>query len=426
MLSKWISQPQFPRFFWLFSAFWSVILLSLSWWSYALVDGNLTLLPWEPFMQWQTSRWQAQANFSLIAWQYVGIVLVWWGMFLSVFALWHKESVQKVSWAFGVLSLTGILFLFLGHNAHTRDIYNYLFNAKMWLSYGADPHIRTALEFSYDPWTRFMHNTHMPAPYGYGWTLWSFIPYILSGAGMSFLLSYFAMRGWMVLGLLLLLVATWWAVQSQVFSKSERWWRWALVGLHPLLLMEAVLNGHNDVWMMAPVIVAYGIALRPRQRWHWIVILFLLAFSAFLKFATVAVWPIFVLFLLQDVVTQMKIGIPRILSVWKNFGIRYSGDFAAVCMVLPLLTPRSKFFLPWYAVWFLAWLPFGRLEGVRWILLGLSFTSMLRYVPWMLANYSYDSATIQSEMQLITWSGCLLGLSLWIVWRVIQWRRSQT
>src|SRR3990172_6981226 len=61
----------------------------------------------------------------------------------------------------------------------SSDIYNYIFNAKMVWVYGANPHRQVALNFPDDQWLRFMHNTHTPAPYGYGWTMLSLVPSVI-------------------------------------------------------------------------------------------------------------------------------------------------------------------------------------------------------------------------------------------------------
>lgn len=397
----------------LFSSVWLVAVAFLAWWSYALIDGNLTLIQWAPYVEWQTTRWQETAQPVLLSRQYLSIVLIWWASFIGLFA-WVKNSVQTRNlgkFILGLLAVTTVI-LMAGHNAHSRDIYNYLFNAKMVVNFQADPHIQTALEFSSDPWTRFMHNIHTPAPYGYGWTYWSLLPFVISGSGASFLLSYVAMRGWIVLGWLLLLGAIWFALRaSRYIPAQERWWRFSLFALNPLVIMETVLNGHNDVWMMAPAIAAWGVVCLARKVWHWPVIILLLVFSAAMKFATIVVWPIFIALLLSEVVIQRGNKIMSMGVKFVHFLVRgWIPDLAMIALLIPLFTARSQQFHPWYAIWFLAWIPFGKMHLLRWVLLGLSMTSQLRYLPWIEAGFVYNPE-VQWQMRLITWSGLFLGVA---------------
>lgn len=391
---------------------WFVSLLGLSYWSYILVDPNLTLLNWQPFVAWQTSRWQLLQNPQTYSWQYAILVGVMWLSYLGMLATtrtWRKY------WWVVVLGSVGILLL--GHNALSRDIYNYMFNAKMVVRFGADPHVKTALDFSYDPWVRFMHNIHTPAPYGQAWTLWTVIPFVLSRGGKIFLATYLAFRAWMVVGFLALLGATWFALRKQNFA--DNFTLWALLALNPLIVVETLQTGHNDVWMMAPVVAAYGIVATKRRWWHWLVIVLLLAISILLKWATLLLVPLFIAVLIWE---MLGARVPKVLHKVHVWLMPHWADFAAICMVVPLLTPRSQQFHPWYATWFLVWLPFGRWQWLRWSLLGLSLSSQLRYMPWMLNSLQYNDM-VQWEMRVVTWSGLLLGFGLWAVYRITQGRK---
>src|SRR5690606_27208339 len=107
------------------------------------VDVNLTLINWAPFTVWQAQRWNELLSPVALAQQYSGVVFVWWAAFIAVL-LWLRAGYtlgkQKVVWCLLALTIGGLL---VGHNAQSRDIYNYLFNAKMVMEYGADPHIKT-------------------------------------------------------------------------------------------------------------------------------------------------------------------------------------------------------------------------------------------------------------------------------------------
>lgn len=398
---------------------WISAFVFYAWWSYALVDTNLTLFSNPMFTRWQASRWDDLVQPDLIAWQYAGVVLALWSgflMFLARLSLMGKSiKFQTVAMALGV----SVFLLMLAQNPLSRDIYNYLFNAKMVVAYQANPHLQSALDFPQDPWIRFMHNVHTPAPYGYLWTAWSLIPFIASGLGQVFIVSYVFMRLWMVLGWLALLAALWWALSS---TKENRLWRWSLFALNPLVLIEVLSNGHNDVWMMLPAVLAWGIALSVRRTWHWLAIAVLLGISIWFKFATVVCLPVFGLLLLSEVLPMLRTPTGKLAESIRLQIHVWGADLLAVAMVVPLFTMRSQQFHPWYAVWFLAWVPFVRQGWLRWTLIGLSFTSQLRYLPWLLAGQQYSPAVFD-QARMITWSGAFLGLVLWAVWKLIPKRK---
>src|SRR3989344_1804969 len=165
------------------------------------------------------------------------------------------------------------------------DLFNYLFNAKMIWIYHVNPHVRTAIEFSRDPMLRFMQNVHTPAPYAYGWTIASLLPGLVWFSG-KFTLAFWAMKGF---------VAVFWLGQLWILQKLVRRlfpqepWRFWLFALNPLVLVETLINGHNDVVMMFLALLAY---------WFWLnyakfkALIFLLL-SASIKYATIILLPLF-------------------------------------------------------------------------------------------------------------------------------------
>lgn len=391
--------------------FWAVAALVVVW-SYTLVDKNLVLLPYAWSFQLQQAWWQWGDQRLWLAVSYVSLTLLWWGLWFIV----QRKSDAHLSLRKGLKWFIPLVFLLvLGHNALSHDLFNYLFNAKMVTVYQVNPHVRVALDFTYDPWTRFMHNTHTPAPYGYGWTLISLVPVWLSGD--RFLLAYLFMKLWMLLGLTWLLATVWWGLkQSRLPDKTVRL---ASLALLPLLLWETLMNGHNDVWMMAPALGAVLLArFGGQQKWYWVLLPLLWAFSVSIKLASVALLPIIVgLLLIRFGKTWLKRW-PRLSQLAQWCQIHWA-EGAALAMFLPLLTARSQWFHPWYLIWAFTFWPFIQWRWLRAFFLGLAVTSMWRYLPWMLNNLEY-SPEILSRMRLITWSGGVLGL----VWGLITVGRS--
>ncbi len=399
---------------------WLITALATSWWSYYLVDPNLTLFSFPFFVEWQTQMWARAKDVAHITWFYIFLLGVWWSLYAVIVQWMRRTGVQRVPrWV--MLTLFGVvLVLFLGHNALSHDIFNYLFNAKMVAVYGANPHVQVALYFAQDPWTRFMHNTHTAAPYGWGWTVVSLVPFLISGG--IFAVAYFGMKLVMVLGFGLYLWAIW-RVLQQRFPQSAIW-RWSLVAFHPLLLIETLLVGHNDVWMMWPAVLAMSwLCCRKSSLawWKYLGAGALFAFSISIKLATVVLLPFLIWWMLPkgcDERIVSSVTGKKFAAKFLRFVRRYQADLAALLMLIPLMTPRAQQFHPWYFIWVLTFVPMVRAQWWRAAVLGLSITSTFRYVPLMFAGWEY-SPLIQLQMRGITWSGFILGLVTWATWKVV-------
>ena len=178
-----------------------------------------------------------------------------------------------------------------------------------------------------------MHNTYSSS-YGYGWTALSLVPVV---GGWGSLLTYMFMKVWIV-GFVLL----WFAMKRlarvlgmQKEYESSKW----LFFLNPLVLIETFSNAHNDVWMMAPVVLACSLVLmksKKGQQWlMWFVALVLLTISASIKFATLALIPVLCVLIVKQFVKK---------NMFIDLLAKYWPEFASVVLFLPLLTSRSQNF----------------------------------------------------------------------------------
>ena len=397
--------------------------------SYILTEPNLILsshpLYWN-FQLWMWDRFYHNAEFITATYIFIIISLFFIYGWL-VYILSKKQIIFKLSfesmhtWAYGVL----IVPLLVSYNALSHDIFNYIFNAKMVLVYGYNPHIKTALDFAQiDDWVRFMHNIHTTAPYGYGWTAISLIPSFLGMEKLLPTLLFFKL--FMVLGVIFLYFALQ-HLSKTVFKRSLYVHELAIIFLNPLFLIEVFSNYHNDVWMMAPAVLGVSILLRliesavgkqfdKKTFLYFIVSCILLSFSVSIKLVTVVLVPFFfigflILFLLPYYSSLIKarfnLPIPtQFISAGLLFFTRFINQYiptgVAILLFLPLLTQRSQQFLPWYLVWILVWIPFIQSRAIKNTILILSLSAMLRYVPWLYNGFEY-SAEITSQQKLITW-----------------------
>jgi hypothetical protein len=390
--------------------------------SYALTAPNLILSSNALYWKFQTWMWEIFFNDrQLLSWSYgiiMGLLVVAWGG-LS-YSLFKNQKISQLPKGWMVLLILAVPLL-LANNALSYDVFNYIFNAKMVCVYQADPHVQVALNFAQDDWTRFMHNTHTPAPYGYGWTVLSLIPYLL-GMG-KFLLVWLSFSFFSLVSLGL----TFWIIKElhqKIYKKPAPLWKMSLALFNPLVLVEIIGNSHNDLWMMLPVLVAFYLLLQKSksglQKISQVVVsLFLLGFSISTKLASILLIPIWGVILLEKPLSKFKWNNFK----WDKFVTQNWPLWASGLMFAPLLISRSQQFHPWYLTWSLVFWPligektmigFGKLKfnlARLWKiwLIALVVSSVFRYLPYLSAGTFQGNVLMQQK--LITWvGGVVLGI----------------
>lgn len=381
--------------------------------SYSLTSPNLVLTSWQPYWQFQTWIWQTLFNNAqLLTYYFVAIITGLWISYCWLLLGQKKFFAGLVGWQRWLLVGVVSAPLVIASNALSYDVFNYLFNAKMIVVYGANPHISTALDFSQDLWVRFMHNIHTPAPYGYGWSGLSLLPYALGGGKLLPTLLSFRVFSWLSY---LLLAGLYFSR-----AKNQPWLTWAVL-LNPLVLIEIIGNSHNDLWMAVPAVASLLLVVKPTKKsvgsfFTIVGSALLLAASISIKLATVAVLPVWLLLVAWPWLRLQFKKIPLLLqlleSVYQNWALT-----ASFLLFVPLLTERSKYFLPWYITWSLVWLPFiavrklGKRNSIgqrleRWwiiVVLSFSLSSLYRYVPFLLTG-TYDGQVVPNQIA-VTWLG---------------------
>lgn len=384
-------------------SYW-LLILSYALFSFVLTDPNLFILKADWFVNAQTWLWREILPLRLER------TLILGGLWLLLFAnyvalCWRWPSwLARQEWRLYAYAVALALPLLLAYNALSYDVFNYMFNAKMVLEFGADPHLRTAMEFADQPWLRFMNNVHTPAPYGYGWTGLSLLPYLLGGG--KFLSTWLSFKLFAVLPLLGIV----WLLRRLLGAGQTR--RLALLLLNPLLLIEVLGNAHNDLWMLWPMLGAVALLYLSKRPswWRWLLASVLLGISVAIKFASVSIVPLLLGRALSDYWSRW----PRLLAWGRELLRRYYFDWLALAMFLPLLTERSKWFLPWYLLWALVLVPLVRLRWWRNLLLLLSFSAGLRYLPWLYflpwMSYDMDTSSLATGQLWAVWTLPLLYL----------------
>lgn len=321
--------------------------------SYAFVDPNLSYLEnlYSDF---------AFSNRLLTTAFYVSAILVFF-IFYGIFIYLGMRKKINLKEVFMLLGITvGILF-FSYPAMLSYDIFNYIATSKVLLFYKENPYIIMPVEFLGDPLLAFTHAANKIALYGPFWLALTGIPYFL-GFG-NFILNLFALK--LLAGFFYLLTAFFvWKISKNITSLI-------LFALNPLIVIETLVSGHNDIAMV--FLVLFSLYLLVKKKMFLGVLFF--ALSVFIKYATI------VLILLLPVIIWRSVRNKEI--DWKKIYF-----FSSILMLIAfLLSPIREEIYPWYAVWFISFaflVPDKRL--LLYVSIAFSFGLLFRYTPYMLTG----------------------------------------
>lgn len=405
------------------------ILFIFTLFSYILTDPNLVMSTHPLYWNFQVYMWEtfySQSRF--ITASYIFIVFALFILYFWTYTYFKKKKIifkfdlkSIYLWAYGVILVP----LTLSYNALSHDIFNYMFNVRMITKYGIDPHKMRVLDFvGRDDWTRFIHNLETYSPYGYGWTAIALIPSYL---GMEkFLPTYVLFKLLTLVGLVIIYFGLQHLSQT-LRNRNLYIHELVLLFLNPLFLLEALSSHHNDFWMMVPAVWAVSMIIRfmqPRifnKSTKYKILYFtaaslLLTFSILIKLVTIVLIPLFVfafvfVFFLRNytgaIKKRFKLPIPTDflvngllhLTKWVQ---PFIPTLISVVLFLPLFTTRSKWFLPWYLLWIIVWIPFVKSKFIRNLIIVFTFSSLLRYVPWLYNSFEYSDEILRNQ-RLVTW-----------------------
>lgn len=313
----------------------SGILILFSIYTYAQLDPNITLMNnalWarvrDLFIQLGYFE-RPLSSFLFVS----GIVAL---VMFHRYAVKHQRYISLPLIVF-LIALTGILtYPFLSH-----DFFNYMFDARIATWYHQSPYLHKALDYPADEWIRFMHWTHRTYPYGPVYIAVSLIPSFL-GFG-KFLPTFLLFKGMNVL---------FYAVAAILLAKLNR--RWAvLFATHPLVIVEGLWNGHND--MIALCLAIAGIYfLLQKKKISW------------------------------GVLTVLSIGIKYMTLPYAALFIKgKAGKILALLGIIAVLGYMSFFteIQAWYFLALLALIPFFEeiIVHCEWFFMGL----LLAYYPFI-------------------------------------------
>lgn len=319
--------------------FYALLLTGLFFYSYVLVDPNLTFINHPLWNQFRSIVIPIGYYQRELSW-YLYLALVLFLFLFHFLAIKKYKQINVLKIAFVISAILLLSYPFLSH-----DFFNYMFDAKILTFYYQNPYIQKALDFPNDQWLRFMQWTHRSYPYGPVFLGLSLIPSFFSFG--KFLLSFFFFKTAVIISYLLTVICL------QKINK-----KWAVIfATHPLILIEGLVNGHNDLFALSLGII--GIYYLHKNKNVWARILFLLSFG--IKYITVPVIALaknnkiqnFVIFLLQ-------IGIITYLSFQSEIQPWY---FLALFIFIPFFEDILSYFNLFFAGLLFSYYPYIRLGG---------------------------------------------------------------
>jgi hypothetical protein len=327
---------------------WLILLFSLSLYSYSQIDLNLTLSSFGPYQVWQQRMIRLgyfQRPFSTFIF---GALVI----SLGVCSYWLIDQVKQKSlrgrrlW---VVILLGLLVILPSYPAFSHDVFNYLFSAKLVTQYHVNPYQVRPLDFSQDPWVRFMRWTHKPTAYPPFWL-------ILTLPTTLFSFNKFTLA----LLLIKLLTVGFFLLAAKLIEQLGGETALALWAFNPLVVIEGVVSLHNDLAMMALVLLAVWF-LRQSRKGLGII-------TAVLSSGTKVVGGVAAL--------------PFLVKKWPwDHQIRVAGLLMALATILISLRMGQMGFQPWYLLWPVTFAAFiDKRRTLTWI---LSLLALLTYLPYL-------------------------------------------
>jgi hypothetical protein len=347
---------------------YGIILFLFSIYSYALIDVNLTLLNnkyWAWFRGVMVNFGYNQRELSSIV--YVIFVVILFGFFWYFVKNYKKYNPLVIAGIVGGILLFAYPFL-------SHDLFSYIFDAKIITHYHQNPYLMRPQDFPTDQWLRFLHWTHRTYPYGPSFILLTLIPSFL--AGTKFILHFIFFK---LFFLSFYLAAVW------TLNRLNK--KWVMIfAVHPLILIEGLMNSHNDLLAVSLGIIGISFVISGRNN---LISRLLLVFSAGIKYLT---FPLVF-------ITKNRTSINR------SIFIVFTGLMIYLCL--------TREIQPWYFLSFFVFLPFFENEIMQFNLFSFAL---------LIINYFYIRyGVIDPELQSF-WKNILLYVFFIINCAIVFWR----
>ena len=228
----------------------------------------------------------------------------------------------------GILCSTVLIWLY---PITALDVALYVVRARLWALYGGSPMLALPARFPQDPYIGLSGEFDKEvSPYGPAWELIAQIPIrlgMLDIGGGIIAMKVISLIFYIGMAVLL----GWYARQDGPANKVSSLTAMTFFALNPLVLMQAIGNGHNDMVMMA--LITLGLILWQRGKWAWAT--FALTLATLIKITGLILMPLFgiaVLVAAPNWRTRLirGLGMAMIFLITAGIAYRITGPFPDV------------------------------------------------------------------------------------------------
>ena len=207
------------KYFVLFAA----TIVTLTFFSFGFIDPNLS-----SSQNFLTDVVYKRSLFASIL--YVCIILILFFCYSKLL----KHAAPR--WIFLVLGL-----LIFSYPSFSYDIFNYILTAKVAYLYKENPYVVMPIEIPNEPMLAYTRAANKLALYGPSWIILTSIPFMLGMGNIATQIVSFKLFVFLFYGAMVYLI----------FKKTKRLDQAMFFALNPLVFVETLVSGHNDIVMMA-------------------------------------------------------------------------------------------------------------------------------------------------------------------------------
>jgi hypothetical protein len=280
-----------------------------------------------------------------------------------------------------------IFFSFISYPAYSHDIFNYIFDARIVTKYHLNPYYYKALDFSSDPWIRFMHWTHRTYPYGPVWLI-ATLPFSYFGFN-KFVLTLISFK---MMFVFIYLCNLYLINKILHFIKSpDRVTGVLYFALNPLIIVETLISPHNESLVILFFLFSTYFILNKSKGYSYLSIFL----SAGVKYTTVIFIPIFLFW--RKIIS--KTGYEKILLIFL-FVLSIP-----LSIQIYLREPYPWYFIPFIGITSL--LP--RVKRFHYYIYCFSVGFILRYYPFLFTG-EYSKQNLRTELYILFIPPMILGI----------------
>lgn len=289
----------YPLTFWLF--FVVMHLQSQAW------SSSRVLLPLQGYWQWfyntvlSFEQVRAVRRSPTAAWHpllMLAVLLLMSGAYIWLLTRLRAGKTRlHIRPMIGLVLLASVPLLLLP-NLQSGDVYSYISFGRIAVVHGGNPFVDPPRAFGSDPFLRYVNWSGVPSVYGPTWIYLSMLLTALVESIHSHVITYVLSYKLLAMVLHIANGVLIWAILGR-WRPQQQQWGTALYLLCPLVLIEFIGNGHNDVLMITGILLA--VWLHGRGQWPWAIIAFTLAVLT--KWIALLLLPLYGLALLWEAPT---------------------------------------------------------------------------------------------------------------------------